>query len=228
MAKNIAFVNSAGPSGGQALALRILSDQAVLFRCSIRGYQDTLYAHAFRQFYRDCDIHGTVDFIFGNAAAVFQNCKLVLRRPKPGGYNVIMASGRADPYQNSGFVVQNCRVQASSGFASVRHSIKSYLGRPWKKYARTVVMESFVDDSIHPRGWVENSGEFDTRTLFFAEGLNTGPGAGTSSRVEWPGFHVVSAGECSEFTVSRFIQGSSWLPARGVAYDPGLYPVSSR
>ncbi|CAA6664577.1 unnamed protein product [Spirodela intermedia] len=222
IAKDIGFENSAGPTRGQAVALRILSDRAVLYRCSIRGYQDTLLAQAFRQFYRDCDIYGTVDFIFGNAAAIFQSCNLVLCRPRSGGRNVIMASGRTDPGQSTGFVAQKCTIQASSDLSPVRHSVRSYLGRPWKEYARAVIIQSSIDDSIHPRGWMEKAGGFALCTLYFAEGLNNGPGARTTSRVDWPGFHLIGSSESSKFTVSNFIQGTSWIPSTGVTYQPGL------
>ncbi|KAK6147552.1 hypothetical protein DH2020_018464 [Rehmannia glutinosa] len=148
--------NTAGPQGQQAVALAVASDQSVFYRCSIAGYQDTLYALSFRQFYRECDIYGTIDFIFGNAAAVFQSCNLVLRRPgSHGAYNVILASGRTDPGQNTGFSVQNCRITVGSDFGPVKSSYESYLGRPWKQYSRAVVMQSKIDGAISPRGWVE-------------------------------------------------------------------------
>ncbi|BBH08157.1 Plant invertase/pectin methylesterase inhibitor superfamily [Prunus dulcis] len=153
IARDIGFQNTAGPQGEQALALYISSDRSVLYRCSIVGYQDTLYAYALRQFYRECDIYGTIDFIFGNAAAVFQSCDLVLRRHK--GYNAILANGRSDPGQKTGFSVQNCRIIPSSDFSPVKHSYSSYLGRPWKQYSRAIVMESTIDDVIAPQGWVE-------------------------------------------------------------------------
>ncbi|CAA7401166.1 unnamed protein product [Spirodela intermedia] len=216
IAKDIGFENTAGPAGGQALALRVISDRAVFYRCSIRGYQDTLYAHSLRQFYRECDIQGTVDFIFGNAAAVFQSCNLVFRRPRSGGYDVMMANGRTDPGQNTGFVAQKCNIQAGSGLSG-----SSYLGRPWKQYSRAVIIQSTIGGFINPRGWAEWSGGFALRTLYFAEGLNQGSGAGTSNRVNWPGFHAIGSSESSKFTVSNFIQGTSWIPS-GVTYQPGL------
>ncbi|KAF2285112.1 hypothetical protein GH714_037933 [Hevea brasiliensis] len=224
IARDIGFQNTAGPGGKQALALYIASDHSALYRCSIAGYQDTLYALALRQFYRECDIHGTVDFIFGNAAAVFQNCYLVLRRPHGGAYNVILAHGRTDPGQSTGFSIQNCRIAASSDFSPIKHSFNSYLGRPWKQYSRSVVMESSIDDAISSRGWVEwpGAGSY-AKTLYFAEFSNTGPGAGTSRRVNWPGFHVIGVEEAVKFTVGNFIAGTSWLPSTGVTFVSGLH-----
>ncbi|KAI4335146.1 hypothetical protein L6164_013819 [Bauhinia variegata] len=223
IAIDIGFHNNAGPHGEQALALNIASDRSVLYRCSIAGYQDTLYALALRQFYRECDIYGTIDFIFGNAAAVFQSCNLVLRRPQRG-YNVILANGRTDPGQNTGFSVQKCNIMPSSDFSAVKHSFNSYLGRPWKYYSRAVIMESTIDGAISGRGWIEwpGYGSSVLKTLYFAEYANAGPGAGTGNRVKWPGFHVIGAPEAEKFTVSNFIAGNSWIPSTGVTFVSGL------
>ncbi|KAM5547093.1 hypothetical protein ABKV19_001546 [Rosa sericea] len=223
IARDIGFHNTAGPDGEQALALYISSDHSVLYRCSIVGYQDTLYALALRQFYRECDIHGSLDFIFGNAAAVFQSCNLIFRRHK--GYGAILASGRSDPGQKTGFSVQNCRIVPASDLSPVKHSYSSYLGRPWKAYARAVVMQSNIDDVIAPRGWVEwpGAGGSSLKSLYFAEFANMGPGAGVAQRVQWPGFHVIEADIAVEYTVGNFIGGTSWLPSTGVAFVSGLH-----
>ncbi|XP_039066340.1 pectinesterase [Hibiscus syriacus] len=223
MARDIGFQNTAGPQGEQALALHVASDHSVFYRCSIAGYQDTLYALSLRQFYRECDIYGTIDFIFGNAAAVFQSCTLSLRRPRSGSYNVILANGRSDPGQNTGFVIQNCRIVPSSDFSPLKHSFNSYLGRPWKQYSRAIVMESTIDDAIASAGWVEWPGQSAySKSLYFAEYANAGPGAGTSGRVTWPGFHVLGRVEAAKFTVSQFIAGNAWLPSTGVTFTSGL------
>ncbi|XP_068659389.1 probable pectinesterase/pectinesterase inhibitor 54 [Aristolochia californica] len=221
IAKDIGIQNTAGPGGGQALALRISSDRSVLYRCSIAGYQDTLYALGLRQFYRECDIHGTIDFIFGNAAAVFQSCNIILRRPQSGSYNVILANGRSDPGQSTGFSVHKSMIIAGSDLSS-GHSVESYLGRPWKEYSRSVVMKSKIDSAIVSRGWIEWDDNFALKTLYFAEYLNEGPGAGTSGRVKWPGYHVIGPKEALQFTVDSFIKGSSWLPSTGIAFEAGL------
>ena len=83
IARDMTFRNTAGPENHQAVALRVDSDQSAFYRCSMEGYQDTLYAHSLRQFYRECDIYGTIDYIFGNGAAVFQQCKIYTRVPLP-------------------------------------------------------------------------------------------------------------------------------------------------
>ncbi|CAI0393964.1 unnamed protein product, partial [Linum tenue] len=94
IARGITFRNTAGPQNHQAVALRSDSDRSVFYQCSIEGYQDTLYVHSQRQFYRECYIYGTVDFIFGNAAAVLQNCMIYARRPMKSQKITITAQGR--------------------------------------------------------------------------------------------------------------------------------------
>ncbi|XP_057806588.1 pectinesterase-like [Salvia miltiorrhiza] len=225
IARDIGFANTAGAEGHQAIALAIASDRSVLYRCSIAGYQDTLYALSLRQFYRECDIHGTIDFIFGNAAAVLQSCNLIYRRPRSGAsFNAILANGRSDPGQNTGFSVQNCRISVGSDFSAAKKSFALYLGRPWKAYSRAVVMQSNIAGQVSPRGWVEWEGSSGStyKTLYFAEYGNMGPGAATSGRVSWPGFHVMGTPEATKFTVANFIGGTSWLPSTGVAFDAGL------
>ncbi|KAJ9687825.1 hypothetical protein PVL29_013862 [Vitis rotundifolia] len=224
IAKGIGFENAAGPKGEQAVALIVSSDHSVLYKCSIAGYQDTLYALALRQFYRECDIYGTIDFIFGNAAAVFQNCYLILRRPLDNTYNVILANGRSNPGQNTGFSIQKCTITPSSDFSAVKHSYKSYLGRPWQQYSRAVVMESSIDDAIDGKGWIQWPGYGNSvlKSLYFAEYSNIGGGAATSGRVQWPGFHLIGTEEATKFTVANFIAGTSWLPSTGVTFTSGL------
>eukprot|EP01018_Ginkgo_biloba_P040922 Gb_38211 [translate_table: standard] len=119
------FENTAGLRKGQAAAL-VGSDRSTAYRCSIKGYQDTLYAHPQRQFYY-CDIYGTIDFIFGNSAAVFQSCNILAR--KLGQQNVINAQGRTDANQNTGFSIQNCKVSAASDLLPIKKSIPTYFGR---------------------------------------------------------------------------------------------------
>ncbi|KAL9669941.1 hypothetical protein QQ045_007491 [Rhodiola kirilowii] len=110
---NIGIENTAGAIKEQAVALRVGSDMSFFYNYSINGYQDTLYAHAHRQFYRDCTISGTIDFIFGGAAAVFQNCQLIIRKPLPNQQNMITAHGRTEPGETTGLVIQTAPSQAT-------------------------------------------------------------------------------------------------------------------
>ncbi|PIN02306.1 Pectinesterase [Handroanthus impetiginosus] len=223
IARDMTFENYAGPSKHQAVALRIGADHAVVYRCSVIGYQDTLYVHSLRQFYRECDIYGTVDFIFGNAAVVFQSCTMHARKPMPSQKNTITAQNRKDPNQNTGISIHDCRIVAEPDLEAAKGAFPTYLGRPWKLYSRTVYMLSDLGDHIHPRGWLEWNGDFALKTLYYGEYMNHGPGSALGQRVKWPGYRVItSTAEASKFTVAQFIYGSSWLPSTGVAFVAGL------
>ncbi|XP_050371919.1 probable pectinesterase/pectinesterase inhibitor 16 [Argentina anserina] len=224
IARDITFVNNAGPSKHQAVALRVGADKSVVHRCSIMGYQDTLYTHSKRQFYRETDIYGTVDFIFGNSAVVFQSCNIYPRKPTSSGLkNFVTAQGRSSPDQNTGISIHNCKISAASDLAPVRSSYQTYLGRPWKQYSRTIVMQSILDDSIHRSGWSPWSGGFALNTLYYGEYMNSGSGASTSGRVQWGGYHSsLTSTQAQAFTVAGFISGNLWLPSTGVSFSSGL------
>ncbi|KAL5744325.1 hypothetical protein ACOSQ2_027441 [Xanthoceras sorbifolium] len=223
IARGITFRNTAGPQNHQAVALRSGSDLSVYYLCSFEGYQDTLYVHSQRQFYRECYIYGTVDFIFGNAAVVLQNCMIYARRPMDAQKNVVTAQGRTDPNQNTGISIHNSRVMAAPDLKPVLSSFKTYLGRPWKEYSRTVFMQTYLDTLVDPAGWLEWDGNFALNTLFYGEYKNIGPASSTTGRVNWLGYRVItSATEASKFTVANFLAGRSWLPATGVPFTSGL------
>ncbi|KAK9067704.1 hypothetical protein SSX86_011815 [Deinandra increscens subsp. villosa] len=223
IAKGITIENYAGTVKHQAVALRSNSDFSVFYQCSFIGYQDTLYVHSFRQFYRECDIYGTIDFIFGNAAVVFQKCNLYARKPDPNQKNLFTAQGRDDPNQNTGISIIECKIAAGSELIPNQTMFKSYLGRPWRDYSRTVIIRSNIGDVIDPAGWLEWSGNQSLSTLYYGEYMNRGPGSNTSGRVSWPGYRViVNSTEAGEFTVGSFIQGDQWLNVTGVPYYLGL------
>ncbi|PON89469.1 Pectinesterase inhibitor domain containing protein [Trema orientale] len=224
IARGITFQNTAGPDKGQAVALRSASDLSVFFRCAFEGYQDTLMVHSQRQFYKECYIYGTIDFIFGNAAVVFQNCIIYVRRPLKGQANVITAHGRNDPYQNTAISIHNSVVRAAPDLKPVVKSFDTFLGRPWKRYSRAVFLKCFLDHLVSPVGWLEwEKSTFALDTLYYGEYKNFGPGSSTRYRVRWPGFHVItSAKVASQFTVGSLIAGKSWLPATGVPFSLGL------
>ncbi|KAJ9183674.1 hypothetical protein P3X46_007497 [Hevea brasiliensis] len=197
----------------QAVALRIYADLAALYRCTINGYQDTLYVHSFRQFYRECNISGTIDYIFGKAAVVFQACKIISRMPMPGQFT------------NTGISIQNCPILATDNVLSNSASVKSYLGRPWRVYSRTVILEFYIDDFIDPTGWTNWFGDQGLDGLYYGEYDNYGPGSAVDSRVTWPGFHIMDAYDVYNFTVSYFITGDEWLHSTSFPYDDGIQSI---
>lgn len=217
IAKDITFINTAGPEKHQAVAMRSGSDMSVFHRCSFDGYQDTLYAHSNRQFYSECEITGTIDFMFGNAAAVFQDCQILPRQPLSNQFNTITAQGKKDPNQVTGISIQRCTFSPKEANLSA----PTYLGRPWKEYSTTVVMRSEIGSFLHKLGWREwVSGVDPPASIFYGEYRNTGPGAAVGERVKWAGFRpALTDEEAAKFSVDSFIEGKEWLAEAGVRYE---------
>ncbi|KAH6817267.1 hypothetical protein C2S51_000870 [Perilla frutescens var. frutescens] len=213
MARDLTIENTAAPEKHQAVALRVTSN-AAFYRCGIISHQDTLYAHSLRQLYHECTIQGTIDFIFGNAAAVFQNCTILVRRPMRGQRNTITAQGREDPYQNTGISLQGCNIKAAADFNPMkRKHFSTYLGRPWRNYSRAIVVNSYLGDLIHPRGWLEWAEYSSVETVDYIECMNYGPGAATRRRISWGGYRNNCTLETvKQFRVEEFLHGSDdWL-----------------
>ncbi|XP_022945508.1 probable pectinesterase/pectinesterase inhibitor 25 [Cucurbita moschata] len=224
VAIDVTFRNTAGPEKHQAVALRSSADLSTFYRCSFEGYQDTLYVHSLRQFYRECDIYGTVDFIFGNAAAVFQKCNLYARKPLPNQKIAITAQGRTDPNQNTGISIHDCTIKAAPDWETdySNSTTTNYLGRPWKQYSRTVYMQCYIGDLISPVGWLEWNGTAGLDTLYYGEFENYGPGANTSLRVDWPGYSLMNITQAMNFTVYNLTMGDTWLPYTDIPFSGGL------
>ncbi|GKD59143.1 pectinesterase, active site-containing protein [Tanacetum coccineum] len=213
MARDIGFHNVAGPEKEQAVSLHVNSQYSAFYICAISGYQYTLY--------RECGIYGTIDFIFGNAAVVFQKCNIITRMTMPDQHiSVITAQSRKHLITKTGMAFKNCNISASKELLeSSPGLVKSYLGRPWRSHARVVFIESYLDGFIDPEGWVSwpNKGGLDT--VYYGEYENSGPGSGLNGRVNWPGHHVMDSNEASTFKVSNFILGQHWLVAASVPYE---------
>lgn len=223
IARDITIENTAGPEKHQAVALRSDSDLSVFYRCGFKGYQDTLYTHTMRQFFRECTISGTVDFIFGDATVVFQNCQILAKKGLSNQKNTITAQGRKDPNEPTGFSIQFCNITTDSDLVPFVNTTETYLGRPWKEYSRTIIMQSYISNDIRPEGWLEWNGNFALDTLYYAEYMNNGPGARLNSRVKWPGYHAFNdSSQANNYTVAQFIEGNLWLPSTGVTYTAGL------
>ncbi|CAN6900184.1 unnamed protein product [Brassica oleracea] len=219
MAKDIGFENTAGAARHQAVALRVSADFAVFFNCHMAGYQDTLYVHTHRQFYRDCRISGTIDFVFGDAKAVFQNCEFVIRRPMDNQQCIVTAQGRKDRRETTGIVIHNSRITGDATYRPVKDKNRAFLGRPWKEYSRTIIMNTDIDDVIDPEGWLKWNETFALKTLFYSEYRNRGRGSGQARRVRWRGIQRISARQARGFAPGEFLRGNAWITKRRIPYN---------
>lgn len=209
------FVNTAGPEKNQAVAFHSMSTFSVMYRCTFEGFQDTLYAHAGEQFYRECDIVGTVDFIFGYAAAIFQRCNILSRKPLRNQINTITAQAASDQFAKSGFVIVNSTIGPYLG-----EHFTTYLGRPWKPFATVLVMKTYLGDIVEPRGWIAWNKEAPPTTLRYGEFKNSGPGSGLGSRVNWTGYEPsMTEAEAQKYSVDIFINQDGWLNQTCIPYD---------
>ncbi|CAN5458353.1 hypothetical protein BH10ACI2_BH10ACI2_03370 [soil metagenome] len=197
-AENITFENSFGV-GSQAVAVLAESDRAVFRHCRFLAWQDTLYAKNGRQFYIDCYIEGHVDFIFGQAAAVFENCEI---HSKGDGF--ITAPMRFAATEPAGFVFNKSRLTAENTEKGV------YLGRPWRDYGRTVFLNTEMGEHIKPEGWHHWQPERE-KTAYMAEYKSTGKGANDAVRVKWS--HLLTETEAATFSTENFLKGKDgWNP----------------
>ncbi|KAL1312830.1 hypothetical protein HN51_039410 [Arachis hypogaea] len=219
IAKGIAFENTAGPGGHQAVALRVMGDRSAFFDCAFRGHQDTLYAHAHRQFYRNCEISGTIDFIFGYASTYIQNSKIIVRKPKANQQNIIVADGTDQKNMPSGVVLHNCQILAEPSLEAENGKVRTFLARPWKAFSRAVFIENTIGGFINKEGYIPWSPAApNNEHAYFGEFGNIGAGADASGRVKWAK-GLISKDEASQFTVDNFLQANSWLHDTGFPFD---------
>lgn len=205
-ANDLTFENTAAPRKvvGQAVAVAVNADRCVFRRCAFLGNQDTLYANGGRQLYDDCLIAGDVDFIFGNAAAVFRRCEI--RSVGPG---YVTAQSRTGPEQNTGYVFDHCRLTGPAPRASV------YLGRPWRPYARVVYLDCRLGPHIRPVGWDNWRKVENESTAWYGEYESSGPGADAADRVPWS--HQLARADVQPFEPERFLTGGDgWDPLKPV------------
>ena len=200
-AENITFENSYG-TGSQAVAAYVNTDRVVFRNCRFLGWQDTLFAHGGRQYYRDCYIEGHVDFIFGNGTAVFENCTI---HSKGQGY--VTAQWRLSDSETNGFVFLNCRLTGSDTGNGV------YLGRPWRPYGRVVFIKCWMGAHIRPEGWDNWRDPAREKTAQFAEYKSSGPGANPSARVAWS--KQLNEAGIQPFATQTFLRGADgWNPLK--------------
>jgi pectinesterase len=230
VATNLTIANDWSKTGKprtQALALSISGDRAVLRDVRLLGAQDTLLATSkgcrtggsgadsgpvepckiARQFYDHCYIEGEVDFIFGNAKAVFESCEIHSVVHPAGGF--LTANGRSKVDEDSGYVFNHCTLTADPGVENI------FLGRPWRDYAKVIFMNTEMGAHIVPAGWSEwHKGETERlKTAYYAEYNNSGPGAHAGEREELA--HRLTAEEAKQFETKAWVGGADgWDPTK--------------
>ncbi|PWG82306.1 pectinesterase family protein [Pararcticibacter amylolyticus] len=196
-AENITFANSSGPVG-QAVAVWSAGDRMKFKNCRFLGFQDTLYTYGYgsRQYFFNCYIEGTVDFIFGSSTAVFKDCDIFCKKQ---GY--VTAASTPDSVKY-GYVFMNCRIRGDGSVNSF------YLGRPWRPFSKVVFMNCDLGKHIRPEGWHNWDKVSNEKTSFYAEYNNRGEGFRPKQRVAWS--HQLTKEEAGEYTLEKVFRG--WNP----------------
>lgn len=196
-AENLTFENSAGPVG-QALAIRVDGDRAVFRKVRFLGWQDTIFLNRGRQYFEDCYIAGHVDFIFGGATAFFERCHIHALR---NGYITAAATPVEQPH---GFTFANGRITGEAG-------VLTYLGRPWRDFARVAFVNMEMSDVVRPEGWHNWDRPEREKTVAYFEAGTRGPGAHPDKRVAWA--KRLAIAEAAALTPAAVLRGAdNWNP----------------
>ena len=192
--ENLTVENSAEPLG-QAVALHLEGDRIIIRNCRILGDQDTVYTgrENCRQYFENCYIEGTTDFIFGPSTCWFENCVL---HCKKNSYITAASTPQSIAY---GYIFNRCDITLADDVSSV------YLGRPWRPYAMTLFMNCRLPEGIHPAGWY-NWGKIENEaTARYMEYNNSGSGAAIRQRVPWS--KILTAQEAAAYTLENIMKG---------------------
>ncbi len=197
-ALNLTVKNTAGEVG-QAVALAVHADRVKIENCTITGNQDTLYTtgEGFKQYFKDCYIEGTTDFIFGQATVLFENCTI---HSKTNSYITAASTPKDVEY---GYVFKNCQLTATKGLDQV------YLGRPWRTYAKTVFLNCQLGNHIIEKGWDNWSKPDAEKTSLYAEYKNSGPGFKPEKRASWS--HQLTKKQAKKYTTSIILGKTPWF-----------------
>lgn len=188
--KNITIENNA-PAVAQAVALHTEGDRIILINCRLMGNQDTLYTgrEKGRLYFHNCYIEGTTDFIFGPSTAWFEKCDIHCKK------NSYITAASTPKEVEFGYILNNCHITVDDLVSSV------YLGRPWRPYAMTLLMNCELPKEIHPQGWDNWRNPENEKTARYAEYNNFGAGSNTTQRVAW--MKIPSPGEVQNITLEE-------------------------
>jgi pectinesterase len=194
--KNLTIENASGDVG-QAVALSVFSDRVAVIDCRIIGNQDTLYASGKGcQYFKNCYIEGTTDFIFGSATAWFEGCEI---HSKKDSYITAASTPEGADY---GYVFKDCNLTSNAATSKV------YLGRPWRMYAKTVFVNCTLGTHILPEGWHNWSKPEAEKNSFYAEYKCRGEGYSPTTRVPWS--HQLTRSQAKKYTAENVI-GTTFL-----------------
>lgn len=199
-AENITFQNDAGFTAGQAVGLESDGDKATFYNCRIVGNQDILFTNNdnSRQYYKDCYIEGTTDFIFGSSTVWFEHCHI---HSKKNSHITAASTPQQNPF---GYVFNDCILTGDTSLHVVS------LGRPWRQYASVTYIHCYIGSHILPEGWRNWNNTENYKTTRFSEYENYGPGANPSLRVKWS--RQLSIEELKKFTIKNILR--DWDPEK--------------
>lgn len=198
-AENITFQNDAGFTAGQAVAAEVDGDKEIFINCRFVGNQDILFTNSetSRQFYKDCYIEGTTDFIFGAATVWFQHCHI---HSKKNSHITAASTPQQHPF---GYVFYDCVITGDTSLHSAT------LGRPWRPYANVSYMHCYIGPHIIAEGWRNWNSTESYKTARYSEYENYGPGADKTKRVSWS--HQLSDEEAKKYSIKNVLGG--WDPS---------------
>jgi pectinesterase len=194
--ENLTIENNAAQLG-QAVALHVEGDRIVFRNCRLLGNQDTIYTgrETSRQYFVNCYIEGTTDFIFGPSTCWFEACTLHCKR------NSYITAASTPQGQTYGYVFNNCTVTLAEGVD------RMYLGRPWRPYGMTLFMNCDLPKGID--GWNNWNKSDNEKTARYMEYNNRG--AGVATRAPW--IKMLTKQQAAAYTIAEVLKGcDGWLP----------------
>jgi pectinesterase len=199
-ASNITFQNDAGFTAGQAAAVESDGDKAIFDNCRFIGFQDVLFTNSekSRQYYRNCYIEGTTDFIFGAATVWFEQCHIHSKK------NSHVTAASTPQEKSFGYIFNDCVLTGDTSLHT------SSLGRPWRPYAAVVYIHCFIGEHIKPEGWSNWNNTESYKTARYAEYKNYGASADPAKRVSWS--RQLSDEEVKSYTLKNVF--GNWNPGK--------------